>query len=483
MKKVFVLSFLFASILLSACTPQNNISEKSENEAKYVFLFIGDGMGIPQMYLTEAYMQTMKNDKSYKLNMTQLPVTGLSTTWADNRFITGSAAAGTALATGNKTSINTIGMDAAKEKPLKSIAKIAQADGKKIGILSSVYINHATPAVFYANQPERKMLYEIALDLSTSNFDYFGGGGLAAPKGKNGDKEIDAYEQAEKNGYTITNTVEAFNKLTKDSGKVIAIAPDAINGKEMTYALDGEQAISLADFTKKGIELLNNDNGFFMMVEGGKIDWACHSNDAASSIQETIEFDNAIAVALEFYKQHPDETLIVVTADHETGGLTLGTALNHYETDLSLLSNQKTSIEEFEKVIEEYKKNTNPREYDFTAILKIIEEHFGLGNAEKGLELNKYDISLLKEAFYQSIPSDRIPVQQEELYLKYNGTDPMVMTANHILARKTGINWGSYSHTALPVPVFAIGTHSEVFGSYIDNTDIPKEIINAMKIK
>ena len=167
-----VFLFLALSLIFQNCN-----SQKKPKQIKYAFLFIGDGMGVAQINLTEAYLAAIEDKKGFKqLSFTQLPHAGLVSTYANNRFITCSAAAGTAFATGNKTNINHISTNTTGTVPFKSIATLCKEKGMKVGILSSVSIDHATPAVFYANQPTRSNYFEIEVDLANSNFDFFGGG-------------------------------------------------------------------------------------------------------------------------------------------------------------------------------------------------------------------------------------------------------------------------------------------------------------------
>ena len=275
-------------ISITAKTQNSLVEQQRQNytgkSPKYIFYFIGDGMGLSQSNAAEAYLAAISGKNGIqKLEMNKFPYHGFYTTYASDRFITGSAAAGTALATGYKTSINTIGMDASKQKSLQTVAERARDLGYKVGIVSSVSIDHATPASFYAHQPSRNMYYNISLDLSKSNFNYFGGGGFKHPDGdgkldKNNsmanfgmgvDKKIEnkltnAIEIAKERGYRLLNTKEAFNQLKKGDDKIIAIAPRLAGGKALPYAIDQtENDITLSEFTKKGIELLDNKNGFF----------------------------------------------------------------------------------------------------------------------------------------------------------------------------------------------------------------------------
>ncbi len=477
-----------------------NINSQTTNaqhaKAKYIFYFIGDGMGLSQVNSTEAYLTAMQDsDKLVKLAMNRFPVQGFYTTYAANRFITGSAAAATAMATGHKTSINTISMDKTKQHPLETVAEFAKEEGYKVGIVSSVSIDHATPACFYAHQPDRNMYYNISLDLSKSGFDYFAGGGFKHPEGDGkidksntnsnvglggdpvNDHQKNSLDVAKKLGYTFVNTVKDFNKLKAGDDKVIATAPRLEGGKALPYSIDQNgKDISLDQFTHKGIELLDNPKGFFMMVEGGKIDWACHANDAATAIKEVLQFDRSIQEAVKFYKKHPDETLIVVAADHETGGMAMGFSGSHYQSAFKLLNNQNISYEGFTDLIADYRKE-HTSNYNVNDGLDLVKKYFGLGDADKGLPLSDYEVEQLKTAFTKSMNKEKLSGEEkEQFYLLYGSYDPLTVTACHILAQKAGIGWTTYSHTASPVPVRAIGVGSELFGGYYDNTDLSKRV-------
>ncbi|RXQ96264.1 alkaline phosphatase [Ancylomarina salipaludis] len=503
-----IINLFFALLLLSiSVSAKDSAADKQRNNykgkaPKYIFYFIGDGMGLSQANAAEAYMAAVNGqDGIQKLEMNKFPHHGFYTTNATNRFITGSAAAGTALATGHKTSINTIGMDASKQKPLQSVAEKARDLGYKVGIVSSVSIDHATPASFYAHQPSRSMYYDISLELSQSNFNYFAGGGINHPVGdgkeeKNnilanfgmgGDKQIEnkqpnSIDLAKERGYRVLNTKAEFNNLKKGDDKIIAIAPRLVGGKALPYAIDqNENDIPLSEFTKKGIELLNNNKGFFMMVEGGKIDWTCHANDAATAIKEVMNFDAAIKVAVDFYNKHPKETLIVVGGDHETGGMSLGFSGSHYHSAFKLLQYQNISNDGFTELVNEYKKN-NMGNYKLEDGMALIEKHFGLGNKTKELELSALEKKQLKNAFEQSMKDNKEIKKDDQFYLLYGSYNPLAVTACHILSQKAGIGWTSFSHTATPIPVKAIGVGSELFSGYFDNTDMAKNIFRLLEL-
>jgi alkaline phosphatase len=444
-------------------------------QAKYVFFFIGDGMGVAHVAATEAYLQAVDHDYgSEKLTFTEFPVTGLSTTYADNRFITGSAAAGTALATGHKTTIGTISMDPAKEKPLKTIAEQAKQEGFKIGIISSVSIDHATPAAFYAHQPERGMYHEIALDLPKSGFDFFGGGGFKNPFGGEGNASV--YDVLAEKGYTLAWTKPSFEALKKGDEKVVATGSILESSGALRYAIDQtEEDIPLEAFVGKAIELLDNDRGFFIMCEEGKIDWASHENDGKTVIENVISLSKSVDEAMEFYREHPDETLIIVTADHETGGMTLGHVLSKYDTDYAHLATQEISAQNFTLLADSLFNDKRNQNLGFA--MQLVEDYFGLGGAI-GLKLSDYEKGLLEEAYFAS--TGELDMDKDEAYVRYGGYYPLAATAIRILNNKAGLAWTTWSHTGIPVPVYAIGAGAELFGGKYDNTDIPEKIAKSM---
>lgn len=496
MRRIFYL--LVGATLLFAC---NSTKKETQKSPKYVFYFIGDGYGPAQAQLAQAFTAQQKgNIYPDTLLMNTFKVQGTYSTYAQNRYITGSAAAGTALAAGRKTSINSIGMNHNHEEKFNSIAEKLQKQGKKIGVVTSVSIDHATPAVFYAHQPDRHMYYEISMDLPKSNFNYFAGGQFKDPYGKKAGKHKtsalsnmgieekskdekkqtnlpSAYEAAEKAGYRFVNTKEGFKQLKNGDDKIVVFTPQPASGKSLPYAIDHtETNFTLADYTRKGIELLENPNGFFMMIEGGKIDWACHANDAATAAYEVLDFDKAVKVAYDFYKKHPEETLIVICSDHETGGLTLGYALTHYDTHYQLLANQKCSNSEFSGIIKKYRKQGKGR-YTYKQIYPLLKKYYGFDTSE-AMKLNKYEIAQLKTA----VADDCSPNYEQLLDIPqkecdYGYYNPVATVASRILAHKAGIGWTTYSHTALPCPARAIGVGADKFYGHYDNTEIPRKIL------
>lgn len=487
-------------------------TEETKNTVpKYIFLFIGDGMSYPQIQLTNYYLNAAAGNESVtvdgeektvlksgnSLNMMNLEVTGSAQTYDSTSFAPDSASTATSIATGHKTWSGSINVSEDFSKEYETIAeKLKAQKGYKIGILSSVNLNHATPAAFYAHQASRNSYYEIGLELIDSGFDYFAGGGLKKTTGSDGD-QTDLYELAEEAGYKVVKTQAEAEALTAENGKTIVIDEHLADGDAMAYEVDrATDEWSLADYVEKGIEVLENETGFFMMVEGGKIDWACHANDAVSTISDTLALDDAVAKAVEFYEKHPDETLILVTGDHETGGLTIGYAGTDYDTFLTNFDNQKISYAKFDSdYVAAYKENQT----DFDTVMKDVTELFGLTapadeNAEKteqkdsadlhpesentgALEMTAYEYGLLKAAYDETMSrtGEESEFSQEE-YILYGSYEPLTVTITHILNNKSGINFGSYAHTGLPVEVLVSGVGAEKFEGYYDNTQIYEKL-------
>ncbi len=381
-----------------------------EKKPKYVFYFIGDGMGFSHIALTEAY-NAAKEGKigSEPLCFTQFPAMGMATSYSASNMITCSSAAGTALSTGSKTNNHMLGV-APDSSDLESISYKIHDAGYKVGIMTSVTIDHATPGSFYANSSSRSDYYAIAAQLPESGFEFFGGGGFGGIKKEDGRTPL--YDLVNAAGYTVAFGKEEFASKKEGAEKIIYFQEKERADDILPYAFErGEKDLSLAEVVKAAVDVLDNDNGFFIMAEGGQIDWAAHANDLVNTIYETLDFDQAIQVAYEFYQQHPDETLIVVTADHETGGVTLGKTKG-YTFDLSLVPD------------------------------KAVADN--AGSDDKNVD-----------NYMEQIPVDS-------------------------LSNKAKIGWTTTSHTGGAVPVFAVGAGSGRFVGRMDNTDIPKRIIEAM---
>ena len=497
----------------TASTPEETSAPAAEVQAlaatsqaltapKYVFLFIGDGMSYPQIQSTSDYLGAL-NDADYwqaqpslddnggavldgpeYLNFMNFEAAGSAVTYDSNSFAPDSASTATSLATGHKTYSGSINVDETGTKEYETIAeKLHSQKGWSIGVITSVNLNHATPAAFYAHQASRSSYYEIGLEMVESDFDYFAGGGLLDPTGSEGD-QTDLYQLAQEAGYTVARTYAEADAISADTDKAIIIEENLADSDAIPYEIDRTDDMwSLADYVEKGIEVLDNDTGFFMMCEGGKIDWACHANDAGSSIHDTQALADAVQVAIDFAAEHPDETLILVTGDHETGGLTIGFAGTDYDTYLDLLENQKISYAKFDSdYVASYKENKPP----FEDVLSDIEELFGLkaqGAADDKLVLTEYEMEQLRAAYEKSVNGTAASQYEQEEYVLYGTYEPLSVTITHIINNKSGISFTSYSHTGLPVAVLAHGLNAEVFSGYYDNTQVYYKLADMLGVQ
>ncbi|MBN2804970.1 MAG: alkaline phosphatase [Deltaproteobacteria bacterium] len=489
--------------MCSDCTVDTGEEVK---KAKYVFYLIGDGMSLTQVGAAEQYNASLADslgwinfqDSSNQardddgnpfavhdavyLNMSTLNVTGLATTYAYNSYITDSAAAATALASGMKTDCGVLGRSPDLMTDYPTIAEEAKEAGMKVGIISSVSIDHATPAGFYAHNDSRNNYADISMAAVGSNIDYFAGNGPRFDKHADGGAAL--ISALTTDGYTITTNRSELDSATSSTGKVYAYNySNGVNIKKdsLPYVMDQTaDDISLKEFTEKGIELLDGDKGFFMMVEAGKIDWAGHANDAAANIKNTLHFDEIVGVALEFYKKHPHETLIVVTGDHETGGMSLGFASTGYGSWYELIDKQTVSYEVYTSELMAMMSSDTPPE-SLSDLNDSIEETFGLDMDDNGtgVALTDLERSRLEAAFADTVSSGS-GLSADEQYLAYGGYYPLVIALTHILNNKAGIGWTSYSHTGVNVPVYVTGPGEEKFIGNYDNTDIQKFTKEAM---
>ena len=470
---------------------------------KYVFLFIGDGMSYPQIQSTADYLGALTDEDYWQaqpslddnqgaildgpsyLNFMNFEAAGSAVTYDSNSFAPDSASTATSIATGYKTYSGSINVDETGTVKYETIAeKLHEQKGYSVGVITSVNLNHATPAALYAHQASRSSYYEIGLEMIASDFEYFAGGGLLSPTGSEGDQE-DLYALAAEAGYTVTRTQADAEKVGADTEKAILIDEHLADSDAMAYEIDRtEDMWSLADYVEKGIEVLSDDeDGFFMMCEGGKIDWACHANDAGSTIHDTVALADAVQVAIDFAAEHPEETLILVTGDHETGGLTIGFAGTDYDTYLDLLESQKISYAKFDSdYVAKYKENKT----SFEDVMKDVTELFGLkteGEEGDKLVLTEYELEQLRAAYEKSVNGTAASQYEQEEYVLYGTYEPLSVTITHIINNKSGVSFTSYSHTGLPVAVLAHGVNAEVFNGYYDNTEIYDKLADMLDVQ
>lgn len=455
---ISIVLFILAMNAVSASTP------------KYVFYFIGDGMGVNTVQLTEMYQASVQGRLgAEQMVFSQFPVVSFGTTWPTNANVTDSSASGTALATGTKTVNNHLGLDS-DDALLESIAYKAQKKGAKVGIVTSVGMNHATPAAFYAHQPDRNWFYKISLDLVRSGFDFFGAGYIEKKnKLEDGTKVQDIREVMQEAGYTLVAGADDFSEKYQDASKIVMFpAP----GKGIGYGLDRKankkDGLTLKQLTESSLTFLQKDNkkGFFMMVEGGDIDGAAHGHDAATMIHEILDFNDAVQVAVEFYKKHPKQTLIVVTADHDTGSLSLDP---YNPDDLAKLSYQKYSQEHTSSILKKMIDARKPEIISWEEIKDFLSEHFGLWTkVPVDWEQEKYLHDTYELTVARSEAGHQIDLYADNALL--------VARAVQILNSASKVYWGTESHSAGVVPTYVLGVGQEKFSARMDNSKIPQII-------
>ena len=285
---------------------------------KYVFVFIGDGMSTPQRMVAEDFAAKIGYGE---LAMNRLPYQTNTRTKSANSIITDSAAAATAIACGVKTGNGMLGVTH-DGTPVASVAEVAKRRGWKVGIITTTTIMHATPAAFYSHRKNRGEVYRIGLDLVNSGFDYFAGGGFGGKEDDRSDEQYkgNIYALAQQAGYTVATNVAEWAALRRGSKCLCTFA-----SKHLSFSIDRDPSCPpLSALMEKCLEMIDNPDGFFIMCEGGCLDFAGHANDAATNLREVLALDAAVKVALAFAERHPEETLIIATGDHETGGMSMG---------------------------------------------------------------------------------------------------------------------------------------------------------------
>ena len=454
---------LFVAILFSVL---------SFAQAKYIFYFIGDGMGTNQVLASEMYLAELEGRIGRKqLLLTQFPYSGQVATFSASNGITDSAAAGTCLATGTKTNNGTLGLSPQKDT-LRTIAEILQQQGYGIGIMTTVAIDHATPAAFYAKVPDRHQYYEIGTQLAYTNFDFFGGAGFHQPVKQHDKKAPNLYDLCEEQGYTFAHGyADAQNKMNANK-LILTQTTDGIDRTKqagsLPYAIDRqEDALTLRQIVSTAIPYLSqNHDRFFMMVEGGMIDYACHGQDGATAIGETLDMDAALEEAYRFYLDHPDETLIIVTADHETGGLAMGNG--GYVLNLQTLQNQHCSAWILSDRLSALFKDNTPT---WDEVKNLLAKQLGFYTS---VELTTEEDTLLHNLYNRAIAHKNGKVKT-----LYKTMDELGNTAIALLNKKAHLGWTSYDHTGHAVPVFAVGIGAERFTGWHDNTEIAPLILKA----
>lgn len=475
MKKFLVILGLFAALECFAAKPP-----------KYVFLFIGDGMGVNQVHMAESYAAALKREmRPEPMCFSQFPTVSFATTYCANSIVTDSAASGTAIATGTKTYETGLGLDVDRNR-LTSVAEMAKRSGKKVAIMTTDKLNGATPSAFFAHQGNRGKCDQILkTDLPASGFDFFAG---ADYQRNSPQKQMFASRDAIEEyftdcGYSVVHSTAECRSVASEASSIILVPDEehrVTKRLEEDYLLSKDPSLqftTLRDMLECSVEFMMKDGckqGFFLMAEGGLIDSQCHGNDAASAIREIQDLNEAVQYAYEFYLKHPKETIIVVTADHETGGL----ADEFYtRNEISRLRYQKIPLymmtTELKKAMLE---NGGPMSWE--QCKEFIIEYTGLW---KDITMTEADEDTLRK-YYDATVAKNETGHVVDPYA-YADNAVLVERAVRMLDELAGITWKSSGHTAGYVPVYAIGKGTEIFRSKNDNTDICKKILEITKYK
>lgn len=320
--------YLFLSVMfIISCAEKERTSDpisSAHKKPKNIILVEGDGTGLSQVSAAQFF-------KEGPSNYDRFPVVGLIKTSASSDLITDSAASATAFATGIKTYNGAIGVNP-DTIHMPNILEIVSKKGLRTGIIVTSTITHATPACFYAHVKNRNHHEEIARFLPTSEVDFFAGAGLQYfNKRKDGINLLTSFQE---NGFMIDTT---SLKEHIDAQKLgFLLAPES-----MPSMLEGRGSF-LQDASKMALKRLSNNEGFLLMVEGSQVDWGGHDNDADYLIAELIDLDNTIGALLDFAIAD-GETLVIITADHETGGFTLAAKDGDYNTIVPSFSTKNHS--------------------------------------------------------------------------------------------------------------------------------------------
>lgn len=516
-------SVAIACLLLTGCAepPAGGAPIAAAPEIKNVILMIGDGMGPPEVSLATTYRKTQQSDAK-ELALERLYRDGAYAAVDTDSFghvVTDSAAAATAMACGFKTRDGMIGLGPNGER-CDSLAAVARRLGKATGLVSTTRVSHATPAPFAADNPSRDDENVIAAQIiDEAKIDVLLNGGArhllpagtfftALPEcagidpkadgiSKRGD-DRDLIAGAKKQGYEFACTKSQLDALTKSgAGRILGVFANA-TFPHIEERRGSPTIPSLPEMTRAAISALaKNPKGFFLMVEGGLIDYAGHENDAGTVLQEVLDFDDAINVALEYIKSHPD-TALVVTADHETGGF--GVAYRQYIAGDDIETTKLPDGRQYQA-----KYLSAPFEKVFPALIGQKKSYAALLAPFVDKIYNQgEDPATMTDAFIDALfaatghkmpPEEARGVLKKEILLATSPLDPCVFASENApeelhsqklgaaLAHENFCVWATGTHTAATVPLWALGPKAfrDGFAGHVDNTDIYRLLRVAME--
>lgn len=453
------LRHIFAAAALAMCAS----AAQAEQAPRYIFYFIGDGMGVSPVMTAETYnREVLRSEKP--LLMMQFPVVSWCMTYSASSSITDSAAAGTALSTGTKTTNNMLGM-APDSTAVVSIARELKDAGWGVGVVTTVAPDDATPGAFYAHVASRKQYYDIDIQAAECGYDFIAGADLRG-KEKMQPGQPDPEAVMAEHGVQIVRGPEGIKEINSD--RVLLLNTEGHHAWNVGYTIDSIAGIlTLPLITEACLSHLEKQSPerFFMMVEGGNIDHALHANDGGAAVKEILNFNQALKIAYDFYLAHPDETLIVVTADHDTGGSAMVHTTSGSKPRLGLFDYQRVSKEEFSDYCKGILKSKMI--YTWTDMREYLTENLGFfthvpvsAEAEEALR------SQFDKTFEMRNSAD-----QKTLYASFNA---FAVDVFRLLNDAAGVRFTTTGHSGMPVPVFAVGAGADRFRHLNNNNLLPQ---------
>lgn len=433
---------------------------------RYIFYFIGDGMGISPVMAAQAYNRDVHHADTL-LTMLRMPVVGWCMSYSASAPITDSAAAGTALSTGHKTRNNMLGMGP-DTTSVTSVARQFKDNGFGVGIVTSVAADDATPGSFYAHVPGRKMYADIDLQAAECGYDFMAGASLSGLSTADSTRIREA--MAANNVDFYYGPDGAMQAAESESQRVFLVNNPGSPSWNIGYTIDSiAGTLTLPQITRSCLEYLErkSPDGFFMMVEGGNIDHALHGNDGGAALKEILNFDSAVAIAYSFYQKHPDETLIVVTADHDTGGMSHVHSRTGQHNPLRVIDFQKVSKEVFSSWCKSL--IADDKEFTWDDMRHYLEENLGLFGP---IKVSDERAAKLRE-MYEHTFNLRDSADQKTLYASFNA---FAVEVFKLVNDAAGLAFTTVGHSGNPTPVFAAGVGAERFGSLNNNSELPRII-------
>ena len=453
---------LSAIVLLLLCT-----FVAGARQPKYIFYFIGDGLGINHIYGTELYNAAVhpEMERGGKLSFTDFPIRSYVTNHSSSSLVTDSSAAATALASGVKTVNGYMGVDA-DVKPAKSLTELLSARGLYVGVATNVAVNHATPSAFFGHDQSRSSYGTLFEQLLASEVDFAAGSTILHKR--SGLTPQQFIEKAKQAGMEVHNSPKQAKQV---SGKRVLLLSPNLEEQALKYAVDCQaDDPTIVDYTDAAIGYLEREagkRGFLLMVEAGHIDYCAHDNDAVTTFEEINDLSESVQLALDFYAKHPKQTLIIITADHETGGLSVGS--HDYVMYPQNLAYQRCSMVALTAKMRAMRERGD---LAWESMRALLSAELGLWDQVK---LSDADETLLKECFERDFVRTA-----EQVVSLYNHNEKLASLAIEVLNRASQIKWISLDHTGMQVPLFVKGAGQEYFYDCFDNTDIPKAIAKAM---